>query len=324
MHTLGGKPLKLNATHNRAHGKAQVIWRGLPANVPPAITGKKAVISGGIQLTKWYACDDGIHCPWPEWHGVWVSAMADAPAALKPFIPLRQLWVNGATSVRASATATGLGLKATATGFTSQVDIPWYSTAVAQQVELRWPQVIRNWIEPRCVLTAATARSLTVAPGCWAALIAQHAGELPPPPIFVDNAIDGRIHAEPSPPGPGEFISTPAYLFYRPPAADPYGEPASAWAAAQETLLDGNALANHSFVNLTFSHATWRQPSTDAGYVPSQSMVTAGEPWMMRRGPGENPAAMYGWGEPVGSVNITRSRGVEFDGTHGRVLSPSS
>ena len=50
---------------------------------------------------------------------------------------------------------------------------------------------------------------------------------------------------------------------------------------------------NHTFANLTFSHATWRQPSSIDGYVPSQTAVTA-------------------LGEPIGSVMIQGGHGIQF------------
>ena len=182
--------------------------------------------------------------------------------------------------------AAPLELRATPQGYTATAPIPWAPTAASQQAELRWPTTIRNWIEPRCTVAAAGGRNLTIAPGCWRALIAANAGKLPPPPSFIENVAAG-------PPGPGEFLSTPDYVFYRPAAAAPYEEPRDAWAPVQETLIRAHGLRGHVFANLTFAHATWRQPSAPAGYVPAQTMVTTEE--------------------PPGTIDIARSVGVTVD-----------
>ena len=39
----------------------------------------------------------------------------------------------------------------------------------------------------------------------------------------------------------------------------PYAHPSGAIVPLLETLVDANGLINHTFTNLTFSHATWRQ-----------------------------------------------------------------
>jgi len=286
-HTLGGRALELNGTHSRPFRR--VVWQGLP---PDEGDLPLTTISGGAQLTKWYRCDDGVHCNYPKWSGVWVSPMSAAPPALKPsLIPVRQLWAHGTTIVRTAASLSGLGLTATSTGYSSAVDIPWASVAVSRQAELRWPKVVQNWIEPRCVVTAASSRSLTVASECWAALIKRNGGKLPPPPVFVDN-----INADGGPPGPGQFFSTPEYLFYRPLSSSSPSPADSAWVGVQEVLIDGGAgIADHTFTNLAFSHATWRQPSSGAGYVPSQTAVTP-------------------TGEPGGSVVISGGHRIQFHG----------
>ena len=82
---------------------------------------------------------------------------------------------------------------------------------------------------------------------------------------------------------------------YYPPADAPYAAPQDAWVPLLSTIVDAANLTNHTFVNLTFSHATWRQPSTADGYVPTQSAVTpSGEPVGAVR-----PAGRAAW-EPHG------------------------
>ena len=86
VHALRGVPLTLHRGHNR--GSARVVWRA-------ADGAQQATVSGGARLAKWVRCDDGTHCPGPEWHGVWAHAVADAPSTVRSLVPLRQLWVNG-------------------------------------------------------------------------------------------------------------------------------------------------------------------------------------------------------------------------------------
>jgi hypothetical protein len=215
VHTLAGQPLQLDQSHN-----GNVLWKSSDSS-------RKTTLSAGAQLTKWYRCDDGVHCPYPDWHGVWVAMVADVPE-IKDVVPIRQLWVNGRTYTRQTITTRSLGLIPTATGYTSAAPIPWFATAVANQVELRWPRQIKNWIEPRCIVTAATNHTLTIADGCWKGLTARHGG-LPPAPLFIDNVQMA------SPPEPGQFYATEDYIFYKP--ADPYEEPLDAWAPVQSTLV---------------------------------------------------------------------------------------
>ena len=53
-HVLSGRTLHLNETHNPRG--ARIIWRAAPG----AVTSPR--ISGGVQLTKWLRCMDGVHC----------------------------------------------------------------------------------------------------------------------------------------------------------------------------------------------------------------------------------------------------------------------
>jgi hypothetical protein len=257
MHTLNGKVLQLGREHNHPKG-GRVLWLGHPR--------LKTTVSGGAPLTHWMRCFDGVHCNQPEYNGVWAHAMSNAT-------PVRQLWVHGQRAARVVSTASDLHLTPTESGYVAGniAALAGSGAWVSDQVELRWPRQIRNWIEPRCVLSAVAGANLTVSPECWKALTARNNGKLPPPPTFIENIM--------RPPSAGEFAASRDYIFYRPPADAPYAEPTNAWVPTLGALVNGTGLSNHSFTNLTFSHATWRQPSTAEGYVPSQSAVTPhGEP----------------------------------------------
>lgn len=129
-----------------------------------------------------------------------------------------------------------------------------------------------NWIEPRCIVTAVSGTNITIDPDCWKDLIARNGGKLPSLPSFVEN-VD-------VPPGPNEFLATPEYVFYRPPADLPYDPPTNAYVPSSSNILTASNLENHTFSNLTFRYSSWRVSSRKGGYVPSQSLVTPrwGEP----------------------------------------------
>ena len=178
-----------------------------------------------------------------------------------------------------------LGWTTTPTGFAGPEGFTASAAFVTNEVELAWPKVVRNWIEPRCIITAVAGPNITVDPQCWAALKQRNNNKLPPEPTIVENIV--------RPPGPGEFAATPEYIFYRPPASDPYASPpANAFVPVQAKIMEADGLRNHRFEQLRFAHATWRIPSLPGGYVPSQTLVSASQ------------------GEPFGAVQFTGARGV--------------
>jgi beta-glucuronidase len=257
VHTLVGRTLRLNATHNHPRG-GRVVWRGADSTV-----------SAGAKLTKWMRCFDGVHCNWPEWNGVYAHAVADVPNATAEVVPFRQLWVAGSRAPRVVSDASSFGLQPTPTGYDAAAAVP--TSWVDQKVELRWPRQVRNWIEPRCTLSNVSGAHLTVEPACWAALTKRNNDKTPPAPLLIEGIV--------GPPPPGEFASDAKYVYWRPPADDPYAAPTDAWAPLLESIVAADGLVGHSFENVSFSHATWRHPATAEGYVPSQSLVTPqGEP----------------------------------------------
>ncbi|EOD21252.1 hypothetical protein EMIHUDRAFT_469843 [Emiliania huxleyi CCMP1516] len=194
---------------------------------------------------------------------------------------------GGLRAPRATARTEAWNLSTTAEGYSARGVVPGLEWAAA---ELRWPSQVQNWIEPRCAVDRVAGRRVIVSRPCWAALTARKGGP-PPAPLLVENLL------RPPPAGKlqrGQFACSDRHVFYRP--REPYGgPPRDAWAPLHEAILQAEGLANHSFQRLAFSHATWRQPSTPEGYVPTQSLVTP-------------------LGEPPGAVSLGRARGVAVDG----------
>mmetsp|Transcript_47937 Transcript_47937/g.155487 ORF Transcript_47937/g.155487 Transcript_47937/m.155487 type:complete len:629 (-) Transcript_47937:20-1906(-) len=273
-------PLALGPQHNHPSGR-RVIWRG--AALPSAPT----TLSAGAPLRRWVRCSHldpatPPECAGPEWDGVWAHAADDVPHVTRAALPFRQLWVGGLRAPRATARTEAWNLSTTAEGYSARGVVPGLEWAAA---ELRWPSQVQNWIEPRCAVDRVAGRRVVVSRPCWAALTARKGGP-PPAPLLVENLL--------RPPPAGQFACSDRHVFYRP--REPYsGPPRDAWAPLHEAILQAEGLANHSFQRLAFSHATWRQPSTLEGYVPTQSLVTP-------------------LGEPPGAVSFGRARGVAVDG----------
>ena len=267
-------PLVLDGRkHNHPLG-GRIVWR------PAAVTndgsggaGDRPVITGGAPLTNWYPCNADGRCPGEEWQGVWVHYTKDIPNISAAFLPVRNLWVDGNRAARVSVPGASLQWNATDTGYVSVGDDHSPNPAWAtNQVELRWDRVVRNWIAPRCVVSAVQGNAITVAPACWQSLIARNNNQLPPAPTVVENIVAA--------PGPGEFAATPDYIFYRPLQSSDYGPPANAVVPTSSQLVTGTRLAKHTISGLTFATATtWRAPSLPGGYVPTQTLVSGhGEP----------------------------------------------
>lgn len=266
VHRLGGKPLILNGSH--ASPGLRVTWRGTGAASGPA------VVSGGVQLSAWVRCNDGVHCP--GWEGVWVNMISEVAGLPPAMLPVRQLWVDNATrATPAFVEGEALGLVPAANGYTVTS-----SRALPSMVgaEMRWPRQIRNWIEPRCRVVNQTQANGTTAinvdPACWSTLTARNGGQRAGPPAYIDNVLgpDSTL-------GDGEFLSGPQYLFYRPTGDFPYTQPPrDAWVPAQETLVSAANLSSHTWENVQFSYSGYMGASRAGGYVPSQSAVTDVEP----------------------------------------------
>ena len=157
-------------------------------------------------------------------------------------------------------------------------------------------QVIKNWIEPRCVVSSVnlSAKAMLLDAGCYASLEARIGGQQRPRPdgAFLENV--------PGPPRAGEFHATRRALYYQP-LSGTAAAPRDAWVPIQELLLSASGLSDHSFENVDFEYSTDRQPSAPGGYVETQSAVI---------GPPCPPRGC----EPRGAVSVGASRNVSFVG----------
>ena len=182
VHRLGGRPLQVTGP--------PTVWRSSDSSNP-------AVISGGAQLLDWRPCTD-LTCP-PGYGGAFTHSMEGIDAGV---LPVRQLWVAGVRATRRSVAGAALNLSFPHGGFAFNGAAPgWLASAGDDQVEVRWPSVIENWIEPRCVVRRVnvSAKAMLLDAGCYANLEARIGKNQRPRPdgAFFENVA--------GPPGAGEF-----------------------------------------------------------------------------------------------------------------------
>lgn len=275
VHILGGKTLSLPAS------ASNVEFRGL---------GDGATISGGVSVPAWQQCNVDARCP--GWEGVWVAYVKDMPQLTSDMLPVRHLWVNGTRVKRSFVEGETLGLTTTSTGYYTTRQLDWANSAGADGTELRWPRLVRNWIEPRCTLTNASKSNvsgtwLEVDPVCWERLATRNNGKLPSAPTYIENVVGA--------PGPNEFFADKDYIFYRPDDVFPRTTaPSGAVVPVQEVLFSSTSVSSHTWANVEFSYSTWRSVAKSGGYVPSQSGVNNGI-------------------EPFGAVQVSGNN-ISFDG----------
>jgi hypothetical protein len=291
-----------------------VEWRGSP--------GLSSRLVGGSQITGWAPVILG--------GGSAYAAPVTAAAGFAPGQAVRQLWVAGARASRVVAeaghafgtlTPWSNGVPPSdplyAAGFTaSSVPSTFAAYFSSMTVELTWPIVIDNWIEPRCVVQSfapdASGGNLTLCGPCAASLTTRaNKGNLPPVPAFVE--------ALPFfPLAPGIFFHDPAgasssgdgVVYYAlAPGQTVEDLEASAWVSpATGPILALNATSGHSFAGISFAYSSWGQPNSPRGFVDSQSAVYDCQP------SDDNPDCEYGQAEPRGAIKVTSSAGISFIG----------
>lgn len=210
-------------------------------------------------------------------------------------LPVRQLWVDGIRASRRSVAGPSLNLTWPHQGFRfNGAAPPWLADAAADQVELRWPSMIKNWIEPRCIVTSVnvSSRTMLLDADCYSNLEQRIPGHARPrPPAFFEN-VAGEL-------APGEFYATMTTLYYRTNGTALTEPPRGAVVPVQELLLNASGADGHTFEGLGFAHSTYRQPAQRGGYVTTQSTVL------------ETPCPPRGC-EPVGAVAVAAARNLSF------------
>lgn len=253
----GSRPTSSRHRHAPFHTPRRVEWVGFDAEV-----------SGAISLLSW--------TPLAGTNSTFVTKLPPSFAAAV----VRNVWAAGH---RANRTAlafpeTVLG-QMTAwndgvdVGFSTSLDVPedWISAVSSgAAIELVWPVVIADWMEPRCCIARMSRRNITLARPCGILLLQRNTlhRSLPPPVV---------IEAVPSlQPEPGCFYHNVAggLLHYTLlPEDNVDALQSQSFTSSMQALLVISNTSQHAWSNITFTASTWYQPNQPAGYVDLQSCV---------------------------------------------------
>ncbi len=229
-----------------------------------AAANEHPVITGSIAVTGWTLHDPAL--------GLWRANLGTNFIGPQR---TRQLYVNGRRAVRAQSEPDPDSFERTASGYRFLAATPgqqppvWRNPAAMEAVTL--PQ----WKMMRCPVREAAGPDLTMEPRCWknANVFTATNGQS----LWNFRQLAWLENAYEFLDQPGEWYldNTTGQLYYIPlPGED------MATAVVElpllETLVDvqgalGRPVTHLRFEGLTFSYATWLQPSTSEGYAADQS-----------------------------------------------------
>jgi hypothetical protein len=260
------EPLAFTAADGGRNGHA-VEYRSAPGAHP--------IVSGGIAVTGW--TPDATTGAWS--------------APVPPGTVSRELYVNGRRAPRTSV-ATPPWVQ-TPTGYFT-VDTSVLSWHNPRDVELVFSEGNGFWTEPRCAVSSVApapgGAAVTLRQPCWSNL---HIPGTPAQPTALknDNAMggfQGLSAANPpsavenifGPLAPGQwYLDQPAGTVYYQPQAGEDPNASDIVLPVLEQLVVGTGalddpITNVAFRGLTFAYTTWRQPSSDDGFVEMQANMT--------------------------------------------------
>jgi hypothetical protein len=294
-----------------------VTWAAAPGAHP--------VLSGGMRVTGWHASASGI------WS-------ATVPAGTDT----RQVFVNGTSAPVAQATTKSLGLDLSqwgAAGFsTSGATADWLAdlaqrigTSDVSGVQFVWnPAPPTDWEESTCPVAAIGTGTVRMAQPCWNNLTNKA------PTIFGGNSsnITPYSLAAGTPPTtiadaypllhPGQwYLDRPTHtLYYEPAAGQRVGdldiEVPRLESLVQVTGTLAKPVHDLTFTGLTFSTATWLQPSTNVGFAQVQANLNVtgannqGECTFAAGAPGTCPWGAFS--QPLANVSLTAADRTSFLG----------
>jgi hypothetical protein len=292
-----------------------------------AAPGAHPVLSGGIRVTGWQESDPA--------NGIW-SAPVPAGTAT------RQVFVDGDPAPVAQASVPSLGLDLDhwgPTGFsTSGATATWLSNLAKQvgtsdvsAIQFTWnPAPPTDWEESECPVATIGAGTVGMAQPCWnnltnkaPTIFGGNASNITPyslaagtPPTTIANAYP-LLH-------PGQwYLDQPTHtLYYEPSAgqqiADLDVEVPRLESLVQVTGTLANPVRGLSFTGLTFTTATWRQPSTPVGFAQVQANLNVtgannqGECTFAAGAPGTCPWGAFS--QPLANVSLTAADNTTFLG----------
>jgi hypothetical protein len=243
--------------HTPFYTSTKVEWVGFDAEV-----------SGAIPLHSWTLSAGS--------NSTFVTKLPSSFAAAV----VRNFWAAGHRANRSALKSPGTVLgQMTAwsdgadVGFSTSQDVPqdWISAVSGKgAIELVWPTVIADWMEPRCCIASISRRNITLSRPCGILLLKRSTlhPSLPPPVI---------IEAVPSlQPEPGCFYHDVAsgLLYYTLlPEDSVEALQTQSFTSSMQALLVISNTSQHVWSSVTFTASTWYQPNQPAGYVDLQSCV---------------------------------------------------
>lgn len=213
-----------------------------------AYSGEAPVLSGGRALSG----------NWTLWDGNKNIYRLPVP----PDADSRQLYVDGERATRARSANNPTGFTRTSTGYTTTDPYMqnWYQASELEFVDGA------QWKQYRCGVKSISGSAVTMDQPCWANS-QQPTNEQWK--MGLPNWIENSRYLIDQ---PGEWYLDEVNdaLFYKPPTGT--NPNASEFVLPKlEKLVEGNGVSNLILKGLTFSHATWNEPSESAGYNPGQA-----------------------------------------------------
>jgi hypothetical protein len=284
----------------------RIIWEAAP--------GQKPVLSGGVPIAGF--------TPAAGSPGLW---SAPAPDGLQT----RQLYADGVRIPRSSAPSP-VALTQTATGFQAASTPNWRNPG---SVEFVFDGGNGAWTQPRCDVAKVDGTAITMRQPCWdnlhlpATPKAENgdnpAGGFPgldakAVPTTVENAFELLT------PGHWYLDDTQHRVYYD---ARPGENPAGMNFVAPKlqqllttTSTADNPLHDVTFRGLTFSYATWLQPSGDDGFAEMQANMTLTGPnaantqGLCQYVTPKGTCPFAAWTRPPAAVDLTGTEGVDVLG----------
>ena len=296
-----------------------VVWQAAPGAHP--------VISGGTRVTGWTESDPSA--------GIWSAKVPTGSAT-------RQVYVNGQSAPVAQASVSSLGLSLQgwgSTGFTtSGTTATWFSDLASRigpadvtgvQLEFN-PMSPTDWEESSCPVASIGSGTITMAQPCWNNLtdktptiwggnnsnITPYSLSPGSAPTTVENAYS-LLH-----PGQWYLDQPTSTLYYQPTAGQQMADLDIELPRVQSLMQVSGTLTTPvhdlSFSGLTFTTATWLQPSTDVGFAQVQDNLNVTKaPNQGECSYAVGAAGSCPWGafsQPLANIQLTAADRVTFEG----------
>lgn len=248
------QPLVLTSADSGRNGH-QVRWE--------AAEGATPVISGGKKISNWALS------PLPNGTERWVANIGSVS-------DFRQLYVDGASAVRARSATNPAGYTKSSTGFSTTAAASVSGWKVPGDLEIASRVA---WTYSRCPVDSATGNAIKMAQPCWS-----NAHSSPylqnDMVLWLENAIElldepGEWYFDRS----GATGNGSNALYYIPRTGETRAATSVVVPQAESLLrLAGSSpsdrVSNVQVVGITFADTTWNRPSGDSGFAEEQANFT--------------------------------------------------